>query len=170
MLDAGGGSGGVAIVMTEIWPEIHATVAELPLATPITEKVVEEESAGDRVGVVTADVTRESIPGAYDVAIVKALLQTLSPDGARVALGNISESINPSGRIFIIGSILDDSRTFPSESVLFNLNVTNIYDVGESYTEQMHRNWLADAGFADIERAAPLRDGRSGLMTARKRG
>tara|TARA_B100000315_G_scaffold194243_1_gene184886 strand:+ start:5399 stop:6412 length:1014 start_codon:yes stop_codon:yes gene_type:complete len=168
LLDAGGGVGGVAITITEIWPQIHATVAELPMVTPIAEKVVAEEGAGDRVSVVAADVTAEPIPGTYDVAIAKALLQTLSPDDAQAAVKNIGRSLRPGGDIYIIGSFLDVSRTAPIQSVIFNLMFINIYDVGESYTEQMHRGWLEDAGFVDIKREPPLQGARSGLMTAQK--
>lgn len=168
LLDAGGGAGGFAITITEAWPKIHATVTDLPLVTPIARKVVADEGAADRVSVVTADVVTELLPGSYDVAVVKSLLQTLSPANAQRALNNIGKSIAPGGAIYIIGSILDDSRTSPLQAVFFNPTLLNVYDVGESYTEQAHRDWLQEAGFADIERARPLQDARSGLMTARK--
>ena len=132
--------------------------------------VLAEEGAAERVSVVTVDVLSEPPPGSYDVAVVKSLLQTLSPGDALIALKNIGEAITPGGAIYIIGSILDDSRTSPQPSVAFNLTLISVYDVGESYTEQLHRDWLMEAGFTDIKRAPPLQDGRSGLMTARKPG
>ena len=33
-----------------------------------------------------------------------------------------------------------------------NLNFLNIYDGGQSYTEQGNRGWLSDAGFEGFER------------------
>ena len=52
----------------------------------------------------------------------------------------------------------------------FNLTFINVYDAGESYTEQDHRKWLAAAGFVDIERANFALAGGLGLLTARKPG
>jgi hypothetical protein len=77
--------------------------------------------------------------------------------------------VNPGGKIYIIGQILDDSRTSPPEAVGFNLTFINLFDVGESYTEKEHRDWLSEAGFVEIERANALMADGSGLMTARKR-
>lgn len=76
--------------------------------------------------------------------------------------------MNPGGKVFIIGQILDDSRISPAEAVGFNLAFITTYDAGESYTESEHRAWLTDAGFVEIERPGFLLDG-SGLITARKR-
>ena len=46
--------------------------------------------------------------------------------------------------------------------------VINLFDAGESYTEQEHRGWLSDAGFLNIERANFLLPDGDGVMTARK--
>jgi hypothetical protein len=92
----------------------------------------------------------------------------LSPGDARKAIRNVGAAVKPGGRIFIIGQILDESRTSPLDAVGFNLTFLNTFDAGESYTEKEYREWLGDAGFIDISRdRSPLPDG-SGLMTAWK--
>ena len=58
----------------------------------------------------------------------------------------------PGGEIFILGSILDDSRLSPPEAVASNLNFLNIYDGGQAYTEREYRDWLSEAGFEGFER------------------
>ena len=170
LADVGCGGAGVALTMTNDCPHIQATAMDLPQITPIAQKIVNEEGAADRVKVMAADVLSGPLPGSYDVVILRALIQVLSAENARLALKNISAAINPGGKIYIIGQILDDSRTSPLEAVGFNLNFINTFDAGESYTEQEYRKWLSEAGFVDIERAKkPLANGL-GLMTARKRG
>jgi len=167
LADVGCGGAGVALTVTEDCPHIQATAIDLPQVTPITAKIVNEE-APDRVQVVTADVVSSPLPGSYDAAILRALLQVLSPENARRAVKNIASAINPGGTIFIVGQILDDSRIAPLEAVGFNLDFINTFDVGESYTEKEHKEWLREAGFVGIERAkTPLAQGL-GLMTARK--
>jgi hypothetical protein len=78
----------------------------------------------------------------------------------------VYQVLNPGGKLFIIGQILDDSRLSPLDAVGFNLAFINFFDFGESYTDGEHRDWLSAAGFVDIERS-PLSDAGS-LMTARR--
>ncbi len=170
LVDVGGGGGGLAIAFTKACPHLQATVVDLPQVTPITQKIVDEEGATDRVTVLAADVVHGPLPGMYDVAVVQNLLQVLSSEDARRAVQHIGTAINPGGTIYIIGFILDDSRTSPAEAAGRNLSWINLYYDGESYTEHEHRVWLSEAGFADIERMdLVLAEGRN-LITARKQG
>lgn len=169
LADVGCGGAGLALAMADACPHIQATAIDLPQVTPIAKKIVEEAGAIDRVNVMAADVVRGPLPGAYDAVVVRGLLQVLSPEDARSALKNIGAAINPRGKIYIVGQILDNSRTSPPEAVGYNLVFINSFAAGESYTEQEHREWLNDAGFVDIERASFVLADEHGLMTARKR-
>ena len=170
LLDVGSGGGGLAITITKAYPHIKATAIDLPSVAPIAQKIVEEEAASERVNVVAADVLSGPLAGSHDVAVMKGLLHVLSPQDARLALKHIGAAVNPGGKIYIIGQILDDSRLSPLEAVGFNLLFINMLDAGESYTEKEYRDWLTQAGFIDIKRANFLLADGSGLMTARKAG
>ena len=151
LLDAGCGSGTLAVAMTEINPQLSATVVDLPQVTPITEKTVINANAQDRVKVIAADLTRELIPGKYDAAILNSIIQVLSPEEAHKVILNIGKTINPGGWIYIFGSgILEDSRLSPQAAVEINLVLINVYDHGRSFTESEHRSWLNEAGFFNI--------------------
>lgn len=167
LLDVGGGSGGLAIAVTKAYPQIKATIVDLPTVTPITQNLVREAGAEDRIQVVAADVIRDTLYGTYDVAVLSAFLQCISADDARLSLHNISRVINPDGAIYIRGlGIIDDSRTSPQDLVGLNLVFINIYDNGQAYTEREHRDWLTEAGFENFERIN-LPEGGS-WITARK--
>ena len=169
LIDVGGGSGGLAIAVTEACPHIQATVVDLPTVTPFTQRFIEEAGVRDRVQVIAVDVIHEPIPGYYDVAVLRSLLQVLSPDDARCVLKNVSNVLNPGGTVYIGGSgIIDDSRISPPEKVGMNLVFVNLYDEGQAYTEQEHKDWLSEAGFVSFERIK-LPDGGS-FITARKPG
>jgi hypothetical protein len=170
LADVGGGGGGLALTLTRACPRLQATVVDLPQVTPITQKIVNESGATDRVKVLSADVVREPLPGAYEVAVLKSVLHVLSAKDAREVVQHVGGAINPGGTIYIIGQILDDSRTAPPEAVGANLAFINRFSSGESYTEHEHRVWLREAGFVDIERADFLLGDGFGLMTARKQG
>ena len=102
----------------------------------------------------------------HDAAVLKSVLQVLSAQDARRAIQNVHDVLNPGGKLFIIGQVLDDARLSPLDAVGFNLAFINFFDSGESYTDSEHRDWLTAAGFVDIERSR-LSDAGS-LMTARK--
>jgi hypothetical protein len=65
LVDVGGGAGGMAVPLTQMYPQLQATVVDLPTVTPITAKLVAEAGATDRVTVQAADVVRSPVPGTY---------------------------------------------------------------------------------------------------------
>jgi SAM-dependent methyltransferase len=167
LLDVGGGSGGLAATIVQACPHIQATIVDLPRLTPITQRLVKEARVADRIHVVTADVVREPLSGSFDVAILRAFIQVLWPDDARQALKNVGTVINPGGDIYVLGHILDNSRISPIEEVGYNLACMNYYErVPAEYTEQEYKDWLAEAGFEQIERSK-MSNG-DGVITAKK--
>ena len=166
MLDVGGGSGGLAIAVMEACPHICATIVDLPTVTPFTQQFVNESSAKDRLRVLTADVVNEKLTGSYNLAVLKAFTQTLSRNGIRGALGNVSNVIEPGGTVCILAHILDDSRLSPSETAVFNLVFLNIYEDGQAYTVSEYYEWLEEAGFGEVEQT--FLEGGSRLLLARK--
>ena len=62
--------------------------------------------------------------------------------------------------MFILGTILDDSRLAPSFAVKSNLNFLNVYDEGRAYTEGEYLHWLEATGFIFSERIV-VKDGTS---------
>ena len=164
LLDAGGGSGGIAIGMCEAFPGLVATVADLPSVTPITEEFVAAARLSERIGTLACNLVEEPPAGTYDAAVLRAFVQVLSAEDAARALANVARALEPGGRIYIMGRMLDDSRLGPPESVAFNMVFINVYDDGRAYTESEHRGWLAAAGFRDVERHR-IGEGNS-IMTA----
>ncbi len=165
LADVGGGSGGLAIGACEASPGLRATVVDLPGTVGIAKDFIGESGVAERVEVSRADVTRERPEGSYDVAVLRNLIQVISAEQARRAIHNVSQALEPGGRIAIVGRMLDDSRLSPPGMVTFNLVFINIYDDGVAYTEQEHRDWLAEAGFVEFDRQA-LPDGNE-MVTAR---
>jgi hypothetical protein len=166
LADVGGGSGGMALALTDAHPHLRATVIDLPAVTPITQRFVAEAGAADRVQVLATDVVHAPVPGTYDVAVLRSFLQVLSPDDALQALRHIGAAITPGGVIHIVRRVLDDSQLSPLGAVGFNLLALNTFDEGRAYTERAHREWLTTIGFEHIVRV-PIAEGNS-IITARK--
>ncbi|MCH7719863.1 MAG: methyltransferase [Planctomycetes bacterium] len=97
LADVGGGSGALAMVIAEEYPGVRATVIDLPTVTPIARRIIRESAAADRIDVAPADAVAGPIPGAYDVAVLRALIQVLSPDDVVPMLRNVYAVLNPGG-------------------------------------------------------------------------
>ena len=100
------------------------------------------------------------------MAVLRALIQVLSPDDAVPVLRNVYAALNPGGVIHIVGVVLDNSRTSPLRAVSFNLSALNQFDEGQAFAEEEYARWLAEAGFEGFARTQ-LSAGAS-LITARK--
>jgi SAM-dependent methyltransferase len=168
LLDAGGGTGGVSIGLCEACPRLRAAVVDLPAVASISRRFISDAGMATRIEALAGDLVNRPPGGTYDVAVLRALLQVMSPDRARKLLANVSQALEPDGRLVIIGSVLDDSRVSPPAALAFGLVFLNFYEEGRSYTRSEHRSWLIEAGFTDvsIEREA-MSDGLE-IVTARK--
>jgi SAM-dependent methyltransferase len=167
LLDVGGGSGGLAIGVSQACPKLSATVLDLPEVIPITGRFIREANATDRVHTLALDITREPVPDEFDAAVVKAFLQTLPPYQASRAVSHIGAALKPGSAIYILGNgILDDCRYSPPEAAIFNIVFLNIYRGGRAYTESEYRIWLTQAGFGDVQRIR--QPNGSSILKARK--
>lgn len=153
LVDVGGGSGGLSVALADAYPDLRTTVVDLPTVTPITQRFVKEAGVEDRVEVLTADAANEPIGGPYDIAVMRAFLQILSPENVGKVLRNTAQALRSGAPIFILGlGILDNSRLSPRKAVVFNLVFINVYDDGQAYTIKEYEQWLTEAGFQDFER------------------
>ncbi len=60
LLDVGGGTGGLSIALTEAFPHLKATVADLPTVTDITRRYVSNAKAANRIEVVDCDIVNNA--------------------------------------------------------------------------------------------------------------
>lgn len=150
LLDAGGGTGGVAMAICAQYPHLKATVADLPRVTKLTEIFIAEADLSDRIGVSPTDLCLSPPTGQYDIAILRALIQTLSREESQATLKNVGQSMTPGGKIYIFGNVLSNNRLEPPASIAFSLVFLNAYDNGKAYTEDEYHEMLTKAGFEDI--------------------
>lgn len=150
--DVGGGTGGMAIALTHTFPDMRVTVIDLPAMIPVARPYVENAPAKQRIELVGADVVHSPVPGRYDAAVMRAFTQVLSREENQKVLRHTYDALESGGRLYIIARVLDDSRTTPADTALFNLLFLNIYHEGQAYTESEYRTWVEAAGFTDFSR------------------
>ncbi|MCC8107944.1 MAG: acetylserotonin O-methyltransferase [Planctomycetes bacterium] len=150
LLDAGGGTGGVSIALCRKFPGLTATVADLPNVVKMAEQFIAESGTSDRIGVSAVDLCREAPTGVYDVAVLRAVVQTLSRPDAQATVAHVGQAMAPGADLYIIGTVMDNSRLGPPISLAYSMVFLNSYDSGQAYTEMEYRAMLETAGFTDI--------------------
>ena len=166
IVDAGGGSGGLAIGLCRALPQLRAVVADLPAILPVARQHVADAGLAGRISVIEADLLAAPLAGGHDAIILRAVLQVMSVTNAARALAHGAAAVGPGGIVCVIARMLDDSGVAPEESVFFNLVFISLYQDGRSYTEGQYRAWFDAAGVGGVQRIA-LPGGHS-IMWGRK--
>jgi hypothetical protein len=119
--------------------------------TPVAKVLLKEQGLTD-IDVVEWNTLEAPCERKFDAVILRALVQVFSPENAREAVRNIGASVNKGGSIFILGHVMDNSRTSPVEEVGWYLINLNWEDEAGYYAEEDYRWMLEEAGFKDIVR------------------
>ena len=166
VIDIGGGPGSALTAIAERYPKLRRTLFELPAGIALARPLL-AESGDEGVVFEAGDIVNAPSAQRHDVALMKAVIQILSPADAERAIAHAYESLEARGLLCITGAgILNDDRVSPVEAVYYNLTFLNLYEGGASYTRSQYTNWLERAGFVAVE-IQSLPSG-SRLITARK--
>jgi SAM-dependent methyltransferase len=153
VVDIGGGSGGLLTALCEANPALHGTLFELPRNAALAADILMATPAGERVTIEEGDILAGPPRGTFDAAVMRALVQVLSPPDAARAIANAALATRPGGSVFILGGgVLGDDRVGPELAVFLNVTFMNIYPAGASHTLAEHAAWLAAAGCGELER------------------
>lgn len=148
LLDVGGGPGTLSIYLCRAYPDLTATVLDLPETEPIFNRVVRSHGMADRVKFQVGDV--EKIPSfgeGYDVVLVSSMMH-----GTRGELipPKAFDALLPGGCLAVRDFVLRPEKDGPLAAALFNMR-------SGAYTEDEMIGFLRDAGFTGIG-SRPLGD------------
>jgi len=149
LLDLGGGHGLYAIAFAEMNPELDATVFDLPPVTEVTREFIKRYDMNERVSVAGGDFVEDDIGHGYDIVFASDVLYR-KPDVLFSILKKIHDALNDGGSIMLKHWILNDGRTAPPTSVLFDLMLSLRGDWHHIYTEDEYIELLRDAGFSNV--------------------
>ncbi|HDN65044.1 MAG TPA: methyltransferase domain-containing protein [Methanosarcinales archaeon] len=149
LLDLGGGHGLYAIAFAEMNPELDATVFDLPPVTEVTREFIKRYDMNERVNVAGGDFALDDIGHGYDIVFASDVFYR-KPDVLFSILKKIHDALNDGGSIMLKHWILNDDRTAPPTSVLFDLMLSLRGDWHHIYTEDEYTELLRDAGFSNV--------------------
>lgn len=147
LLDVGGGVGSYTLALLERYPELQATILELPAVVPWTADFVAAAGAAHRVTVEPFDFLEDPFPPGYDVVLFSNIMHDQPPAVNQGLLTRAYQALEPGGRAAVYEFLLDDGRVTPPSSAIFAAMMLVENQGGNVYTAGDIRAWLEAAGF-----------------------
>ncbi len=150
LLDVGGASGTYTLAFLRAAPEMKATLFDRPEVIPMARARLAEAGLLDRVRLAAGDFYRDELPVGHDLALLSAIIHQNSPQENRELFGKMFRALVPGGRIVIRDHIMDPDRRAPRDGAIFAVNMLVNTEGGSTYTFEEVREWLEEAGFANV--------------------
>jgi precorrin-6B methylase 2 len=163
-LDLGGGAGTNAIAFCMVYPQLHATVFDLPQTLSATARVVKEAGLESRITLLPGDFNVDGLGGAYDVALMSDILHYQGPTENAALIRKVFAHLTKGGRLVIKDRFLGEARTSPAWVTAFAVHIMVNTERGQCYTIADAMAWMREAGFLsviELERTAVVQGSKA---------
>ena len=164
LLDLGGGPGTYAIQFCLKYPELSATVFDLPTTRPFAERTIARFGVSGRVEFTAGDYHVDEIPGSFDVALLSQVLHAEGAEQCALILRKAVSALSPGGMVIVHEFILEDTEDGPLFPALFSLNMLLGTPAGRAYSGRQLAQMLQAAGAREIRRIQLHTPNDSGLI------
>jgi SAM-dependent methyltransferase len=157
LLDLGGGAGTNVIAFCRTYPELTATVFDLPATLRLTEKTVKDAGLESRIALLPGDFNTDSLGGPYDVVLMSDILHYQTFDTNAALVRKVFAHLAPGGRLIIKDRFLDEAGTGPAWTTAFAVHILVNTQQGGCYKTGDAIQWMTQAGFAsatELEKTA----------------
>ncbi|MBZ5588641.1 MAG: methyltransferase domain-containing protein [Acidobacteriia bacterium] len=149
LVDVGGGPGELTLAALERFPNLTATVFDLPDVLPIARGYAAGRAVGRRLDFKVGDALKSRIPPC-DVALVSSLLHSYGPDGVAKIARNVAAGVRPGGLVLIREFMWDDeAHSGPPTTALFAVNMLSGTPDGQCWAPSELERIFGGAGFGD---------------------
>ena len=146
LLDIGGGSGVLSAKLAERFPNLEATILDMPEVCRVAAKLCRLSPAAARLKTLPQSYT-EKLPRGHDVALLSQILHAESGAACLALLKRVREALGRPGLIIVIEFALEKDKTRPVFPALFALNMLLNTHEGAAFSKEEILRWLRDAGF-----------------------
>lgn len=157
LLDLGGGAGTNAIAFCRTYPELTATVFDLPATLRLTEKTVKDAGLESRIALLSGDFNKDMLGGPYDVVLMSDILHYQTFDTNAALVKKVFSHLAPGGRLVIKDRFLDEAGTGPAWTTAFAVHILVNTQQGGCYKTSDAIQWMTKAGFTsatELEKTA----------------
>lgn len=151
VLDLGGGAGTNAIAFCTVYPQLTATVFDLPTTLRVTEGTVKEAGLESRIRLQAGDFNRDPLGGPYDLVLMSDILHYQDATTNASLVKHVFRHVVPGGRLVIKDRFLDPSGTSPAWTTAFAVHIMLNTERGACYRTADAVQWMVEAGFESVE-------------------
>lgn len=149
LVDLGGATGHLAVAACQAYPQLTATVLDLPIIEPFAQGYLDRAHTAGRIKFVGADFFEDALP-AGDLYALGRIIHDWTEAQVSKLLGKIFAALPHGGGLLIAEAVLDDDRTGPVHTLMQDLNMLVCTD-GKERTFDEYRSLLEAAGFINVE-------------------
>lgn len=119
ILDIGGNSGEFVLRICRSYPQIEATVFDLPLVCDIGQERIRSEPEANRISFYKGNALADELPGGFDLVSFKSMLHDWPEKEAREFISKGAQALNPGGTLLIFerGPIDADKGKLPYSAI-----------------------------------------------------
>jgi predicted O-methyltransferase YrrM len=150
LLDLGGGAGTNAIAFCQVYPELTATVFDLPATLRLTEKTVKEAGLESRISLRAGNFNADELGGPYDVALMSDILHYQTFESNEALVGKVFAHLASGGQLIIKDRFLDETGTRPAWTTAFAVHILVNTQQGGCYHTADAMQWMSRAGFTAV--------------------
>jgi len=155
LLDIGGGSGSYTQAFLETYPDMKATLFDLPSVIKIAQASLTDTDLIDRITFVPGNYYKDELPTGHDLALLSAIIHQNSPEQNIELYRKIYCALEPGGRLIIRDDVMSPDHTQPIGGALFAVNMLIVTPGGRTYSFEEIKASLESAGFAKINLIQP---------------
>jgi len=155
LLDIGGGSGSYTQAFLEAYPDMKATLFDLPSVIKIAQTILIDIDLIDRITFVPGNYYKDELPTGHDLALLSAIIHQNSPEQNIELYRKIYRAMVPGGRLIIRDHVMSSDHTQPIGGALFAVNMLIVTPGGRTYSFEEIKVSLESAGFTKINLIQP---------------
>jgi len=155
LLDIGCASGSYTQAFLEAYPDMKATLLDLPSVIKIAQTCLADTDLIDRVTFVAGDFYKDELPTGHDLALLSAIIHQNSPEQNIELYRKIYRALQPGGRLVIRDHVMSPNHTQPTSGAVFAVNMLVVTREGNTYSFEEIKTSLESAGFIKINLIQP---------------
>ena len=149
MVDLGGATGHLCIAACERYPQLRATVFDLPQVERFANEHLGRSSARERLHFTAGDFFTDELPSA-DLYTLGRILHDWDEVKIRLLLEKIHAALPPGGAVLIVEALLEDDHSGPVYALMQSLNMLICTD-GKERSCPEYKALLQQTGFETVE-------------------
>jgi len=150
LLDVGGATGQLSLIVAGRHPHLRCTTFDLPPVEPIAKKKIDASGLADRVTTASGDFLTDPLPTA-DVITMGMILHDWNLERKMQLITAAYEALPIGGALVAVENIIDDARRQNVFGLMMSLNMLIEFGDAFDFTGEDFTQWCTKVGFKKVE-------------------